>query len=157
MYTFIFIPFQSGANQNASQNKTLRDLLVSPVIEMFRCMFKKRPGGLHWLIAIQIYLFSTYWFAGYELFEMRYLYLLKTINGFTGSDFAYYTTYINSVAAIGLLVMLPTFSNYFKLHDAMIAAISCATEAISKFQTFENTYSFLKQNSISMKNNYNLY
>ena len=144
-YTFIFIPFQSGATQNSSQNKTLRDLLVSPVIEMFRCLFKKRSGGLHWLIAIQIYLFATYWFAGY-VYNMRYLYLLKTINGFTGSDFSYYTSYNNFLDVIGLLVMLPTFSNYFKLHDAMITTLCCATEAISKFHTFENTYPFFKQN-----------
>ena len=71
-----------------SQNLSLK-LLVTPVIDMFRCLFKKRDKGLHWLIAIQIFLFITYWFVVYETAEMRYLYMLKTFDGFSGADYLF--------------------------------------------------------------------
>ena len=133
IYTIIFIPNKSSSSTNHNQKGALvRDIIVAPVIDMFHCLFRKRDRGLHWLIAIQIFLASTYWFTIYEFSEMRYLYLLKTMDGFTGSQYSYYSTYMMSLTVIALLVILPILSNYIKLHDALILTICVATEALSK-------------------------
>ena len=72
LYTIIFIPHQPSATKKATKN-LIKDMLISPVSNMIKCLFKRREGGIHWLIAIQIYLLSTYWFALYEIADMRYL------------------------------------------------------------------------------------
>ena len=130
LYFFIF-PAAIQKGQGAS-GTTFRDIIVSPVIDMFRCLFRKRNRGLHWLIAIQICCHSIYWFTIYDFTEMRYLYLLDTMDGFNGSQYSYYSTYMMSLTVIALLVILPILSNYFKLHDALILTICVATEALSK-------------------------
>ena len=74
IYTIIFIPNKSSSSANHNQKGALvRDIIVAPVIDMFHCLFRKRDRGLHGLIAIQIFLASTYWFTIYEFSEMRYL------------------------------------------------------------------------------------
>ena len=130
VYTFIFIPHQPSPTKKASKNM-LKDLLISPIYDMIKCLFKRRERGMHWLIAIQIYLLSTYWFALYEIADMRYLYMLKTIDGFTGQGYSYYTTYNSVLSCVGLLVILPIMTNYFRLHDAMILAICIGLETLS--------------------------
>ena len=131
LYTIIFIPHQPSATKKATKN-LIKDLLISPVSNMIKCLFKRREGGIHWLIAIQIYLLSTYWFALYEIADMRYLYMLKTLDGFTGQDYSYYTTFNSCLSCVGLLVILPIMTNYFRLHDAMILAICVGLETLSK-------------------------
>ena len=133
IYTIIFIPNKSSSViQKGASGNTFRDMIVSPVIDMFRCLFRKRDRGLHWLIAIQICCHSIYWFTIYDFTEMRYLYLLDTMDGFTGSQYSYYSTYMMSLTTVALLFILPILSNYFKLHDALILTICVATEALSK-------------------------
>ena len=156
IYTIIFIPNQSTSS-TATQNKgasgtTFRDILVSPVIDMFQCLFRKRNRGLHWLIAIQICCHSIYWFTIYDFTEMRYLYLLDTMDGFNGSQYSYYSTYMMSLTVIALLFILPILSNYFKLHDALILTICVSTEALSEYlirlPAFLTSDDFVKSNEI---------
>ena len=124
------IPHQPS-KKKVSQN-ICKTLLVMPVIDMFRCLFKRRDKGLHWLIAIQIFLFVTYWFAVYEEGELRYLYMLKTFDGFSGADYSYYNAYICILAVFGLLAIQPLMISYNGLHDALYLSLCLALEAISK-------------------------
>ena len=55
--------------------------------ENFLLPFERRPYGLHMLIALQLYLFGSYCFTWPEG-NIRYLYMLKTFEGFDGADFS---------------------------------------------------------------------
>ena len=48
---------------------------------------ERRPYGLHMMIALQLYLFGSYCFTWPEM-QIRYLYMLKTFEGFDGADFS---------------------------------------------------------------------
>ena len=133
------IPHQPSSTNKVSKN-ICRNLIVTPVIDMFRCLFKRRDRGLHWLIAIQIFLFIAYWFVVYETAEMRYLYMLKTFDGFSGADYSYYNAYCTALSFFGLLFIQPLMISYDGLHDALYISICLGTETKSKY-IFKCTYS----------------
>ena len=136
------IPHQPSTNK-ISRNICTK-LLVTPVIDMFRCLFKKRDKGLHWLIAIQIFLFITYWFVVYETAEMRYLYMLKTFDGYSGADYSYYNAYCCILTVFGLLFIQPLMISYDGLHDALYISICLGSETISNYLYYLPIYLCIK-------------
>ena len=113
--------------------------LFKPLFDMFKTLFVCRPNKLHWILLVQFSMYAIYC-ASYEEELIRYLYLQKSFEGFTGTDFAYLTVFITSINSVGLLVILPILSQLFKFHDATIQTMSIAVECLGIFAfAFSNT------------------
>ena len=69
-----------------------KEFVVFPLVDLVKCLCKKRPGGLHWLILMQISVFALYVF-GFEEYHLRYLFMSKTFDGFGPVDFAIFNVY----------------------------------------------------------------
>ena len=95
---------------------------------MFRAIFKIRPNGLHVLIAIQLYMYASYAFVVEEKI-MKYLYLSKVFEGFTGADYSIFSAFSESINAVALLLLLPILSKVFRFHDSLLLTICVGTEA----------------------------
>ena len=121
-----------------------KDFFVTPVIDMFKALFKRRPNGLHWLIALQMLAFVLIWFSIQEL-EMKYLYMLKTFEGFDGVDYSHFSIYTTILNVFGLMVLMPFISRILKLHDAASLALISFLDATSNF-IFLQTYPLFQVN-----------
>ena len=73
-----------GLTEKITSKNIFMDLLILPLIDMIKTLLKRRPRGMHWLIAIQMFAFALYWFVVQE-FHLRYLYMLKSFDGFDGN------------------------------------------------------------------------
>ena len=120
-YTSFAISNEKSVKQRCSKN-LIKDFIISPLIEMFQTLFKRRPNGLHWLILLQFCTFSIYWLSIQE-WKLRYLYMLKTFNGFDGVDYSMFQIYEASLHIFGLMVVMPLLSRYFEFHDAALLTI----------------------------------
>ena len=129
LYIFIFIP-HTLSKRNSTKN-FITEFMISPLIDMFKTLFKRRPRGMHWLIGIQIYAFASYWFTIQEIF-MRYLFMLKTFEGFDAISYSWFYNYETVSNMVGLLVIFPIMSNYFLIHDTAMLTIFVSLEALSK-------------------------
>ena len=132
-YITIFIPHKPS--EKITSNNIFMDLLILPLIDMIKTLLKRRPRGMHWLIAIQMFAFALYWFVVQE-FHLRYLYMLKTFDGFDGTSYSWYIIFSNACSIVGLLVLIPIMSNYFLFHDAAMLTICVGLEAFSKQKIF---------------------
>ncbi len=72
--------------------------MVSPVIEMLRCVFKKRERGLRPILLLVFLSYGVYLFILPER-HILYLYMLRSFEGFTGEDFAYFNVVIKLAGA----------------------------------------------------------
>ena len=72
-----------------------KDFVFRPLADLVKAIFKKRPYGLHLLIALQFYLYASYAFT-WEEQRVRYLYMLKTFEGFDGVAYSYYSVFRSS-------------------------------------------------------------
>ena len=104
IYVFLAIPNDIPNKKNST--KIFKDFFVTPVIDMFKALFKRRANGLHWLIALQMLAFLLIWFSIQEL-EMKYLYMLKTFEGFDGVDHSHFSIYTTILNVFGLMVLMP--------------------------------------------------
>ena len=68
------------------------EYLFTPLISMFKSLFKRRPHGLHILIVLQFFLFAIYTFTWVE-FSMRYLYMLKVFEDFNAAGYSLHYAY----------------------------------------------------------------
>ena len=114
-----------------SDRKISVKTLFKPLIQMFKALFTKRPNKLHWIIAVQYFLYASYCYSNEEE-VMRYLYLQKSV-GVTGPDYAYLTVFTTLINSFGLLVLLPILSHTFKLHDATIQTLCLAVECVGLY------------------------
>ena len=71
------------------------DFIFKPFIDMIKTVFKRRPHGLHFLVALQFYLYGSYSFTWSER-GIRYLYMLKTFEGFDGADYSRFLAFTAS-------------------------------------------------------------
>ena len=92
----------------------------------------------------EIFLFITYWFVVYETAEMRYLYMLKTFDGFSGADYSYYNAYCCILTVFGLLFIQPLMISYDGLHDALYISIYLGSETISNYLYYLPIYLCIK-------------
>ena len=114
-----------------SIGKKIHEFIIRPLIDMFKSIFKIRLNGVHVLIAIQFYMFATYWFVLEEK-ALKYLYMLKTFEGFTATDYSRFFAFSTSVNAVGLLIIVPIMSKVFHWHDSMLLTICLTTETAGK-------------------------
>ena len=119
---------ESNKKREPSIGQKINSVVISPLIDMFKAIFKIRPKGLHVLIAIQFGMYASYCFVLEEK-AVRYLYLLKLFEGFTATDYSRFYAYATSINAVGLLVILPVLSKLFHLHDSLLLTICVGTEA----------------------------
>ena len=129
LYILIFIPHKPST-RNSTRNFFM-EFMISPIIDMFKTLFKRRPQGLHWLIGIQIYAFGSYWFTLQE-HSVRYLFMLKTFEGFDRVSMSWFNIYNTFANLVGLLVIFPIMNDYFHIHDAAMLTIFVSCEALSK-------------------------
>ena len=86
----------------------LKEYLFQPFISMVKTLFKRRPYGLHILIAIQYLLFISYVVTWSEL-QLRYFYMLKTFEGFDGEMYSRFNAFTcGEVLRFDDLFMLPS-------------------------------------------------
>ena len=122
--------------ENPKSKSVLTEFLYLPLYDLVKCLFKKRSQGLHWLILIQLFCYALYTFSIEEI-GMRYLFMFKQFEGIQQVDYAHFNIYSTIVTSVGLLVVFPTLSKYFGLHDATLSIICVGLEGIGK-QTADN-------------------
>ena len=61
---------------------------------------------------------------------MRYLFMFKQFDGIQQVDYANFNIYSTIVTSVALLVIFPTLSKYFGLHDATLSIICVGLEGI---------------------------
>jgi hypothetical protein len=72
-------------------------------------------------------MFATYWFVLEEK-AVTYLYMLKTFEGFTATDYSRFFAFSTLGNAVGLLLIVPIMSKVFHWHDSMLLTICLTTE-----------------------------
>ena len=104
LYIALFLPQISSKNENlvAKQEDiylpkrtpldTFKEFVVIPLVDLVKCLCKKRPRGLHWLILLQISVYALYTFA-LEEYHLRYLFMSKMFHGFGPINFAIFNVY----------------------------------------------------------------
>ena len=104
LYIALFLPQISSKNENlvAKQEDTylpkttlldiFKEFVVLPLADLVKCLCKKRPRGLHWLILLQLSVYALYSFASEELY-LRYLFMSKLFHGFGPINFAIFNVY----------------------------------------------------------------
>ena len=70
-----------------------KSAVIQPIIETFRCLFKKRLNGVHYLILLQFFNGACYWFILEEK-SLQYLYLLKVFDEFDAIDYSYFFLFV---------------------------------------------------------------
>ena len=130
IYVILMVKPPSKPAQSEKKKMTFQTLF-KPLIDMFKALFTKRPNKLHWIIAVQYFLYASYCYSNEEE-VMRYLYLQKSV-GVTGTDYAYLTVFTTLINSFGLLVLLPILSHKFKLHDASIQTLCLAVECMGLY------------------------
>ena len=70
----------------------LDEFLFTPLVNMFKTMFKRRRHGLHIMIGLQYFLYASYSFTWGEKY-IRYFYMLKTFEGFNAADYSIFYAY----------------------------------------------------------------
>ena len=88
----VFIVKEPAKPKTKKVVRTKMQILVKPLVDMVRAIFKIRPNKLHLLLAIQFYCFGSYWFSIEEK-NLRYLYLNKTMD-FDGVAFSWLTVFM---------------------------------------------------------------
>ena len=136
LYTLIFIQSNSPSSViNRTVKNVFMDFLVTPLVDMLQCLFRRRPKGVHWLIAIQVYAFASYWFVLEEK-ALKYLFMLKIFDGFDQTDYSWYFAYETAINTVGLLVIFPTMSNFLHIHDTAMLAICVGLESLGNLKSF---------------------
>ena len=110
LYIALFLPQISPKNENLENSKLqqegtsamalpkrtpsniCKEFVIFPLLDLVKCLCKKRPRGLHWLILMQISVYALYTFA-LEEYHLRYLYMSKMFHGFGPVDFAIFNVY----------------------------------------------------------------
>ena len=95
LYLILIIKESPKTTEKEDVTKTkrfIKDMLIDPLIDMFKAMFKLRPNKIHLLVGLQFFNFACYWFAIEEK-PIRYLYMLKTFQGFDASDYSWFFAY----------------------------------------------------------------
>ena len=126
LYTCIFIPNNPSVKKNRSNY--CKKFVINPLVDMVKTIFKRRPKGLHWLIAIQFVAYAMYCLS-HEEFMLRYFFLQNIFEGFGPVEFAVLNVYLSILQAIGLLVVVPII-NRFQLHDSGLLTIFVGLETI---------------------------
>ena len=116
-------------NPKSKNTNVVTEFLLLPLYDLVKCLFKKRSQGLHWLIFIQLACYAMYTFS-FEEISMRYLFMFKQFDGIEQVDYANFNIYSTIVSSVGLLVIFPTLSKYFGLHDATLSIICVGLEGI---------------------------
>ena len=88
----VFVVKEPAKPKTKKVVRTKMQILVKPLVDMVRAIFKIRPNKLHLLLAIQFYCFGSYWFSIEEK-NLRYLYLNKTMD-FDGVAFSWLTVFM---------------------------------------------------------------
>ena len=70
----------------------IKEFVIFPLADLVKCLCKKRPRGLHWLILMQISVYALYAFA-FEEYHLRYFFMSKAFQGFGPVDFAIFNVY----------------------------------------------------------------
>ncbi len=114
-------PFSGMANW-------IRTYLLTPCWQMLKALFRQRPGHLRQLLIIQIVCYACLWF-NYEYQNIEYLYLLKVLDGYTETEYAYYYA-INSIAwSLFILFILPLIN----LHPISYILLALPGQALTFF------------------------
>ena len=87
------------------------------------------------MIWIQYMAYGLFWF-GLNLLDTQpilYLYLLTKFENYNETEFAKFLTFQSAASVIGLFILIPVMSKYFKFTDITIQMVVCITEALCYF------------------------
>ena len=130
IYVAIMVKMPGNSSQEPRKNFNITDLF-KPVVELLKTLFARRPNKLHWLLLVQFIVYAGYK-CSYEEELIRFLYLQKSF-GFTGTDYAYLTVFITSLNSVGLLIILPILSQWFRFHDTAVQTLGLSVETLGIF------------------------
>ena len=120
--TFIDPKKTNQANEVAEESAQKSDqgfiqkFIFTPFVDMVKAIFSKRPYGLHFLIALQFFLYASNAFT-WESYSLMYLYMQKTFD-ISGSDYSRYSAFLSSKFTLNLC---------FKFYVLLIIASSTTT------------------------------
>ena len=109
-FCFFLHIFYCTSCQSVSQNNGflgrkknfISQSLITPIVDMFKAIFKTRQHGLQIMIAVQFFLYASYTFTWGEMY-MRYFYMLKTFEGFDAAGYSIFYTYTCSKSFLGFI------------------------------------------------------
>ena len=132
VFIYVLMRVKTFKKTKTASKKLGVSSLFQPLVDLAKTVFVRRPCKVHYILAIQFGLYSIYC-SSIEERRMKYLYLQKVLEGFTGSDDAYMTVFITAMNSIGLLVILPILSHKLRLHDTLIQVFVVSTECMGYF------------------------
>lgn len=106
----------------------MNKLLIQPVKEMLLTLFKERPGYIRFLLFLQLIGYSLLWFS-LEYENLEYLYMLKSFEGFTETQYSYYSAVKRLLMGLFTLFILPKL--FF--HESMYCIITLTLRSLSFF------------------------
>ena len=107
----------------------IRKFIFTPFVDMVKAIFSKRPYGLHFLIALQFFLYASNAFT-WESYSLMYLYMQKTFD-ISGSDYSRYSAFLSSKFTLNLC-----FKFYVLLILVIVLAITPILEVLDPFFHF---------------------
>ena len=107
----------------------LQRYFIIPFRQIMTTLFKKRENGLRSLLLLQLAIYAMYWFL-FEQRSMLYLWLLKVIEGYDGTDYAVYNMVSHGLGVFSLFFIMPVISGHFQLNEALILTIINYTVAL---------------------------
>ena len=101
----------AAARLPRSARLALQRYLLTPLSEICLTFVKRRrPSGLRGILAVMTATYGLYMFC-YEENALTYIYLLDTIPGFTGVDYAAFGIYADLLGTVALLAGMPILGN----------------------------------------------
>ena len=132
IFTVIYIimyvtePISKKYPRIESKIEFVKKIFIDSAQDMVKEVFKKRAGCIRFLLIIQLFSYFFLWVNfGYEPIE--YLYMLRTFDGFTGADYAYFTSIRSSVLTVFILFIVPRI----KCHPSLYCLISIFLQGLT--------------------------
>ena len=113
---------ESEGREKFSPAKLLRRYVWDPFKEMLGTLLLKREGRLQLLLYLQLCAYGTWLFA-LEVKALLYLFADTSYLDFDGEDWARYGVLDNIGGVVGLMVFMPVFSGWLKLHEGLVLTI----------------------------------
>jgi MFS transporter, PCFT/HCP family, solute carrier family 46 (folate transporter), member 1 len=120
----------ANSENSPKQFGVLYTFLVQPLIDMKELICKKRTTLLWFLIVIQLLIYCTYIFVLNAYTSLLYLFMLIQFDGFTATQFSYFSVTMNVCSIFFLLFIMPILGGKFKLSDAFLLTLISVIETL---------------------------
>ena len=119
-----------SSQTDSKLSRFLFTFFVTPLIDMKVLISRKRSNLLMFLIFLQLIIYCVYIFALNSNMSLMYLYMLIKFDGFTSTDFAYFSVTLNVCSIICLIVIMPIVSGKLNVSDSLLLTFISVAETL---------------------------